>query len=129
MERIVVEYYFDEGSELSDFNLEISQDFPLTAKIENNTLMLEANPDIGGELIINIEDEPFDEAAISFSDAQGTVHLKHGMVIHSPSPENRSGPIEINRKCCDMDGSYAILFLAPGDKFQCTGFYIVEIEI
>jgi len=128
MERIVVEYYFDEGNELSDFNLEISQDFPLTAKIENNTLMLEANPDIGGELIINIEDEPFDEAAISFSDAQGTAHLKHGMIINSLSPENRSGPIEI-MQCCGRDGSYAILSLAPGDKFQCTGFYIVEIEI
>lgn len=121
---IIADFNFEDGHELSDYRLEVSQEFPLTAEIRNNTLMLETSLDFGGELIINIEGEWAEETPVSvlLRNAQGKAYIgPDGWEIDNSSPADAEGVAHM----ASFNGAcYLVLALTQGDTFQFTGYEI-----
>lgn len=123
----LADFNFVDGYELSYYDLEVSDIFPLWAQFEINTLILDTHPYSGGELIINIEGEWAEEtpASILLRNAQGKASIQ-ASEINSPSPEDIEAQAKI-RCSPERDGGYMILSLRPHERFQFTG-YKIEIN-
>ncbi|WGL97253.1 hypothetical protein QE177_08405 [Arsenophonus sp. aPb] len=124
--KVIADFNFEDGHKLSDYSLELSQDFPLFAEIKNNILILTpADTYRGGELIININGQ-WDESepvVVLLKNAKGKAYLDEELQIDNSSPKDSEGNVRIR----SLNGkAYLIILIKLGDNFQFTGYKITS---
>lgn len=123
---VISDFKFKDGHKISDYNIEVSELYPCTPVIKNNTLIINTGV-IGTELIIHVKGEwkPLTKVSMLFKNAQGKAYINSRFSIDNSTPQDSQGTVYLQPSSDDESGF--VFLVSYESHFQFTGYTITTI--